>query len=400
MASRPTAPRSRGRGPGLRLRLTLLATGLTAFVSAALLWLGWLLVGSVVTAIPNCRPAASVRIQGVDVPAEQLASTLQDNAQDKVLQYGTVGVPVRGAGRRGAGLGADRTAAAPVAGGHRDRAAAVRRIAGRTHRPARPARRGGRTRRHLRRHARPVAGHLRGAAPLRGQRQPRTAHPALGHPHRTRRHPGRRGRRRRRTAQDGRGGRQGRAARRPSSSRRCCCWPAPTAPALPCTSPSTWPRWSRRAWVGRARGRGRTWPDHDLPHRARLRRRRPRPARTRRRQPAGERGPAQRARRLDRGAHRAGPGAGPNCGSARRAGCCPPTGSPNCSNRSAAAASTGPRKPAPASACPSCARWSPRTAASSTPKPSPTAAWPSPSACPPEGDVQHLSPTIRLSGEA
>jgi len=30
-----------------------------------------------------------VRIQGVDVPAEQLAGTLQSNAQDKVLQYGT-----------------------------------------------------------------------------------------------------------------------------------------------------------------------------------------------------------------------------------------------------------------------------------------------------------------------
>jgi signal transduction histidine kinase len=89
VASRPTAPRSRGRGPGLRLRLTLLATGLTAGVSAALLWLGWLLVGSVVTAIPELPPGSSVRIQGVDVPSEQLASTLQDNAQDKVLQYGS-----------------------------------------------------------------------------------------------------------------------------------------------------------------------------------------------------------------------------------------------------------------------------------------------------------------------
>ncbi len=89
LASRPTAPRPRGRGPGLRLRLTLLATCLTAGVSAALLWLGWLLVGSVVTAVPELPPGSSVRFQGVDVPAEQLASALQANAQDKVLQYGS-----------------------------------------------------------------------------------------------------------------------------------------------------------------------------------------------------------------------------------------------------------------------------------------------------------------------
>ncbi|HEV3359672.1 MAG TPA: HAMP domain-containing sensor histidine kinase [Pseudonocardiaceae bacterium] len=89
MASRPAAPRPRGRGPGLRLRLTLLATCLTAGVSAALLWLGWLLVGSVVTAVPELPDGTTVRIQGVDVPAEQLASTLQATAQDKVLQYGT-----------------------------------------------------------------------------------------------------------------------------------------------------------------------------------------------------------------------------------------------------------------------------------------------------------------------
>jgi hypothetical protein len=89
LAARPTAPRSRGRGPGLRLRLTLLATGLTAGVSAVLLWLGWLLVGSVITAVPDLPQGSSVRVQGVDVPAERLATTLQDNAQDKVLQYGT-----------------------------------------------------------------------------------------------------------------------------------------------------------------------------------------------------------------------------------------------------------------------------------------------------------------------
>ena len=38
------------RGPGLRVRITLLATGLAAAVSATLLWLGWLLVGNVVGA--------------------------------------------------------------------------------------------------------------------------------------------------------------------------------------------------------------------------------------------------------------------------------------------------------------------------------------------------------------
>jgi hypothetical protein len=89
LATRPTAPRSRGRRPGLRLRLTLLATGLTAGVSAVLLWLGWLLVGSVIAAVPELPPGTSVRFHGVDVPAAQLAITLQDNARDKVLQYGT-----------------------------------------------------------------------------------------------------------------------------------------------------------------------------------------------------------------------------------------------------------------------------------------------------------------------
>ncbi|MDT7679823.1 MAG: hypothetical protein QOG57_133, partial [Pseudonocardiales bacterium] len=50
----PATPRR--RGPGLRLRLTVLCTVLAALVSALLLWLGWLLVGGVVSAVPALPP--------------------------------------------------------------------------------------------------------------------------------------------------------------------------------------------------------------------------------------------------------------------------------------------------------------------------------------------------------
>lgn len=88
MADR-TAVRGR-RGPGLRVRLTLLATALTAGVSGLLLWLGWLLVGNVVAATPDLPPDATVRVDGVQVAAGQWANVLRDHARDRILQAGSV----------------------------------------------------------------------------------------------------------------------------------------------------------------------------------------------------------------------------------------------------------------------------------------------------------------------
>ena len=56
------------RGPGLRVRLTLLATGFVAVVSGLLLWLGWVLVGNVVAAVPRLPHNSIVRVNGVEVP--------------------------------------------------------------------------------------------------------------------------------------------------------------------------------------------------------------------------------------------------------------------------------------------------------------------------------------------
>jgi signal transduction histidine kinase len=77
-------------GPGLRIRLTLLATGLAATVSALLLWLGWALVGEVVTAVPQLPPGSVVRVRGVEVTTEQLAAILRDHARGEVLRVGSI----------------------------------------------------------------------------------------------------------------------------------------------------------------------------------------------------------------------------------------------------------------------------------------------------------------------
>ncbi len=78
------------RGPGLRTRLTLLATGLSAVVSGLLLWLGWLLVGAVVSAVPQLPPGTVVEVDGVSVAARDLAPALRDAARDQVLAAGSV----------------------------------------------------------------------------------------------------------------------------------------------------------------------------------------------------------------------------------------------------------------------------------------------------------------------
>lgn len=78
------------RGPGLRARLTLLATGLSAAGSALLLWLGWLLVGGVVAAVPDLPPGSTVRVDGVAVAADRLGAALQEAARHRVLVAGSV----------------------------------------------------------------------------------------------------------------------------------------------------------------------------------------------------------------------------------------------------------------------------------------------------------------------
>jgi signal transduction histidine kinase len=78
------------RGPGLRARLTLLAAGLSAAVSALLLWLGWLLVGGVVAAVPDLPPGSTVKVDGVPVAADRLGAALQEAARQRVLEAGSV----------------------------------------------------------------------------------------------------------------------------------------------------------------------------------------------------------------------------------------------------------------------------------------------------------------------
>jgi signal transduction histidine kinase len=68
----------------------LLATALSAAVSALLLWLGWLLVGAVVAAVPDLPPGSTVEVEGMPVAADQLGAVLQQAARHRVLQAGLV----------------------------------------------------------------------------------------------------------------------------------------------------------------------------------------------------------------------------------------------------------------------------------------------------------------------
>ncbi|SDP54443.1 hypothetical protein SAMN04487905_105128 [Actinopolyspora xinjiangensis] len=76
------------RGPGLRLRLTILSTVLVALVSGLLLWLGWLLVGDVVAAVPRIPSGTTVRVDGVSVSADELGKALRSRARERVLLAG------------------------------------------------------------------------------------------------------------------------------------------------------------------------------------------------------------------------------------------------------------------------------------------------------------------------
>jgi signal transduction histidine kinase len=87
-------PRTRWREAGLRPRLTLLSTALVALVSALLLWLGWLLVGNVAGAVPALPPGSTVRVGGLDVPAEQVSAAVEAAVRAQVLRAGLIAYPL------------------------------------------------------------------------------------------------------------------------------------------------------------------------------------------------------------------------------------------------------------------------------------------------------------------
>jgi hypothetical protein len=72
----------------------VLCTALAALVSGLLLWLGWLLVAGVVSAVPALPPGTTVRVRDQPVPAEALGRALADAAQANVLRTGLVAFPL------------------------------------------------------------------------------------------------------------------------------------------------------------------------------------------------------------------------------------------------------------------------------------------------------------------
>ena len=74
----------------LRVRITLLATGLAAGVSLVLLWLAWKLIGDAVAVVPQMPPGSVVRVDGIDIDASVLAEHLRLQARTKVLLFGSV----------------------------------------------------------------------------------------------------------------------------------------------------------------------------------------------------------------------------------------------------------------------------------------------------------------------
>jgi hypothetical protein len=81
-------------GPGLRLRLTVVCTALAALVSVLLLWLGWLLVGGVTSAVPSLPPGTTVQVRDQPVPADALGRALADAARSDVLRTGLIAFPL------------------------------------------------------------------------------------------------------------------------------------------------------------------------------------------------------------------------------------------------------------------------------------------------------------------
>jgi signal transduction histidine kinase len=68
--------------------LTLLATGFVTVVAGLLLWLGWVLVGNVVAAVPRLPHNSIVRVNGVEIPASHLGEVLRAAARQQVLMIG------------------------------------------------------------------------------------------------------------------------------------------------------------------------------------------------------------------------------------------------------------------------------------------------------------------------
>ncbi|WP_252438283.1 sensor histidine kinase [Pseudonocardia humida] len=90
-----TSPAARrGRGVGLRPRLTLVATAVVAVVSALLLWLGWMLVGGVVGAVPALPAGTMVRVGDLLVPAEEVSEAVAAAARRQVLTAGLIAFPL------------------------------------------------------------------------------------------------------------------------------------------------------------------------------------------------------------------------------------------------------------------------------------------------------------------
>jgi signal transduction histidine kinase len=85
MANRPGR-----RGPGLRGRITLLSTGLVTLAGGLLLWLGWLLAGEIGASVPTLPAGTTIVVNGVPVEVGQLADTLRRDAQDRVLEAGSI----------------------------------------------------------------------------------------------------------------------------------------------------------------------------------------------------------------------------------------------------------------------------------------------------------------------
>ncbi|GAA1838024.1 HAMP domain-containing sensor histidine kinase [Pseudonocardia ailaonensis] len=78
----------------LRWQLTLLGTALVALVSALLLWLGWLLVGSVAGSVPTLPPGTLVRVGDLDVPAEAVTAAVRGAARAELLRAGLIAFPL------------------------------------------------------------------------------------------------------------------------------------------------------------------------------------------------------------------------------------------------------------------------------------------------------------------
>ncbi|PRY30269.1 sensor histidine kinase [Umezawaea tangerina] len=81
---------TRRRGPGLRLRITLLATALVAFVSCLLLLLAWMLVGRVVDSMPTYPAGSTVQVDGVEVATDALSQVLGAHARTDVVRSGAI----------------------------------------------------------------------------------------------------------------------------------------------------------------------------------------------------------------------------------------------------------------------------------------------------------------------